>query len=138
MRKLDNFYMAMAWDVSQLSRCVKRRVGAVAVKDDSILDFSYNGTCSGWWTNSCEDKNGNTTEEVLHAEENIVAKCAKNGRSMDGCTVFITYAPCKKCARLMYQSGVAKVVFDESNDKGGIEMLLSLGVEVVQNNSLAC
>lgn len=132
MRDLTDFYMTIAHEVSELSRCEKKKVGAVAVKDLSIIDFSYNGTCSGWHTNVCEDIDGKTTEEVLHAEENIVAKCAKNGRQLEHSTVYCTYEPCKRCARLLYQAGVSKVVFSEPNKKGGREFLEKLKIKVIK------
>ena len=130
MRNLDDFYINIAYDVAALSRCAKRKVGAVAIKGNSILDFGFNGTPYGWITNTCEDQNGNTTDAVVHAEENIVAKSARSGRSLNQSTVYITYAPCMRCARLLYQAGVDKVVYVEDNNKGGVEMLRRLGVIV--------
>ena len=130
MRELDNFYVKMAYSTAELSRCAKRQVGAVAVRGNSVIDFGYNGTPYGWETNVCENEQGKTTEAVVHAEENIVCKCAREGKSLLDSTIYITYAPCMKCARLLYQSGVDKVIYTEDNNKGGVEMLKKLGVKV--------
>ena len=130
MKNVDDFYVKIAYDVAAQSRCAKRKVGAVAVRDNSIIDFGFNGTCYGWHTNACEDMEGKTTDAVVHAEENIVCKCAREGKSLDKATIYITYAPCMRCSRLLYQAGVDKVIYVEDNDKGGKEMLLSLGVNL--------
>lgn len=130
--EFDWLYMDFALSVAKLSRCEKKKVGAVAVCGTSIIDFGFNGTSHGWHTNVCEDKDGKTTEDVVHAEENIVSKCARTGKSLEGSSVYVNYAPCKKCARLLFQSGVDKVYFLENNRHGGIPMLIKLGVNVVQ------
>ncbi len=128
MNKFDKFYMDVAIQTSYLSQCAKKKVGAILVKDGNIISFGFNGTCTGWYTNVCEDTNFKTKEEVVHAEENAVCKAAKAGLSTDNSTMYITYAPCKRCSRLLHQSGIKSVIWLEDNDKGGKYMLDNLGI----------
>lgn len=129
MRNLDHFYMSVAFLAADLSRCQRKQVGAVAVKDGNILGFSYNGTATGWHTNICEI-DGKTTPHVLHAEENLICKLAKSNISSVGATIYITWAPCMACSRMMKQAGIEEIVYSEPNDKGGIDFVKQLGIKI--------
>jgi dCMP deaminase len=118
---------------SQMSFCNRLKVGAVLVKDNRILANGWNGTISGL-PNDCEEmtKNGlKTSEFVLHAEQNVITFSAKQGIPTNGCTLYITHSPCKMCSKLIAQSGIKKVVYqDEYRDSEGVEFLKKTGVEV--------
>jgi len=74
-----------------------------------------------------------TKESTLHAEENAIAFCVKNGISVKGATIYITTSPCIRCARLIAQSGISKVIYlEEYKDNSGIELLKENGVRVVK------
>lgn len=75
-----------------------------------------------------------TKPEVLHAESNAIAKLAKSNDSGDGATLFVTHSPCLDCAKLIYQSGITRVVFGEQyRDNSGIDFLKKSGVDVQQH-----
>lgn len=136
MDKFDEFYMKVAHDVANLSYARKRKVGSVLVKDKNILAFGYNGTISGS-DNTCEDLiDGKwiTRETVLHSEENVLAKMAKATQSCEHASIYITYAPCLKCSRLLFMAGVDEFVYRDVHPKKreGIELLLDYGKIVRQ------
>lgn len=119
---------------ASLSKAVRLKVGAIIVKDDKIISIGYNGTPIGW-DNNCEDvlEDGTlkTKPEVIHAEQNCIAKLAKSNESGDNATLFCNFAPCLDCSKLIAISGIKKVYFGEayrSND--GIEFLEKCGVDV--------
>lgn len=126
--------MDWAARAAQLSHARRLQVGAVVVKDDTVISYGYNGTPAGW-DNNCEDtlEDGTlkTKPEVLHAESNAVAKLAKSINSGSGADIFITHAPCLECAKLIYQSGIRRVYFGKNyRDSSGIEFLQKSGIEV--------
>ena len=92
-RQLDMRYLRMASIWAENSYCVRRKVGALIVKDKMIISDGYNGTPSGF-ENVCEDDEGHTKPYVLHAEANAITKVAKSANNCDGSTLYITAAPC--------------------------------------------
>lgn len=75
-----------------------------------------------------------TKPEVLHAESNAIAKLAKSNDSGDGADIFITHAPCMECAKLIYQTGIRRVYFNQNyRDDSGIRFLKASGVEVIKH-----
>lgn len=129
-RLLDERYLRMARIWSENSYCKRRQVGALIVKDKSIISDGYNGTPSGF-ENLCEDENDRTKPYVLHAEANAITKVAKSGNSSDKATLYVTASPCIECAKLIIQAGIVRVVYSElyrCND--GIELLKKAGIQV--------
>ena len=81
-RQLDLRYLRMARIWAENSYCVRRKVGALIVKDKMIISDGYNGTPSGF-ENICEDESGKTKSYVLHAEANAITKERKQLRRLD-------------------------------------------------------
>ena len=128
----DRFVMDLAQRVAQQSRANNAKVGAVMVKGINVIGVGFNGTPAGW-ANDCEDENGITKPEVLHAESNLIAKVARSTQSSEGTTVFTTLSPCLDCAKQMFQAGVERVVYETAyRDLSGVEFLKKAGVEVEQ------
>ena len=122
MAKFDHSYLAMAEVWAQNSYCKRRKVGALLVKDRTIISDGYNGTPSGF-ENICEDENGVTKPYVLHAEAN----------ASEGATLYVTASPCAECAKLIIQAGIKRVVYrDAYRLTDGIDLLKRAGVEVEQ------
>ena len=133
--KWDSMYMEMAEAAAKRSHAEKRKVGAIAVKDDNVIGIGINGTPIGWPDNTCEDEHGKTYSFTLHAETNMVSKMAKSSVSSDGFVAYCTCAPCLDCAKAMYQAGVSRVVYrDTYKTELGLEFLKSLNIEVEQWN----
>ena len=132
MEKFDHSYLEMAEVWSRNSYCKRRKVGALLVKDRTIISDGYNGTPSGF-ENICEDENGVTKPYVLHAEANAITKVAKSGNSSEGATLYVTASPCAECAKLIIQSGIKRVVYrDAYRLTDGIDLLRRAGIEVEQ------
>ena len=76
-----------------------------------------------------------TKPEVLHAESNAVSKLAKSNDSGDGADIFVTHAPCIECAKLIYQSGIRRVYYNQNyRDDAGVRFLKQSGVEVIKHD----
>ena len=142
-QKYINLYMDWAKRAAELSHARRLHVGAVIVKDDTVISYGYNGMPAGW-DNNCEDVIYveadvgedvgtilKTKPEVLHAESNAIAKLARSSNSGLDADIFITHAPCMECAKLIYQSGIKRVYFGESyRDESGIKFLEKSGITV--------
>jgi dCMP deaminase len=141
--KFISLYMDWAKRVSDLSHARRLHVGAVVVKDDSVISYGYNGMPAGW-ENDCEyeviveEGDDYSTElktrpEVLHAESNAIAKLARSNNSGKDADIFITHAPCMECAKLIYQSGIRRVFYGENyRDDSGIKFLEKSNIEIIQ------
>ena len=81
--------------------------------------------------NCCEDKEGLTKWEVLHAEANAILKVASSTQSAKGSTLYITLSPCTQCSKLIHQAGIKRVVYAKNyRDSSGIDFLEKAGVEL--------
>lgn len=128
----DYLYMRMARTWSENSYCVRRKVGALLVKNQMIISDGYNGTPSGF-ENKCEDENNVSYPYVLHAEANAITKVARSNNSADGATLYVTASPCLECSKLIIQSGIRRVVYgDRYRITDGIDLLQKAGIEVVE------
>lgn len=130
LNKYDKAYLRLAKEWSKLSYCQRKQVGAIIVRDRMIISDGYNGTPSGF-ENCCEDENNLTHWYVLHAEANAILKVANSTQSCKDATLYITLSPCKECSKLIHQSGIKRVVYQEGyKDDSGIQFLIKAGVEV--------
>ena len=117
----DSIFMNLARDLAKRSHCVKAQVGAVLAKDTRIISIGYNGPPAG--THNCDeewpeigcarDARGGCSL-ALHAEENAILFAVKNGADLQGATLYVTLSPCLPCARLIFSSGIKKVIFKNS------------------------
>lgn len=124
--------MQKAEEIANDSYCLRKKVGCVIVRDNVILADGRNGTIPGY-PNVCEDNEGNTKWNVLHAEFNAILKIAKSTNTTVGSIIYITLAPCKECAKMIIGAEIKKVVYKELyRDSTGLEELKKVGIEVVQ------
>lgn len=131
--QLIEAYMDIAERFAQVSECQRLKVGAIIVKNGSILAHGWNGTPSGFRTNVCELKDGTTSPFVLHAEQNVLVKMAKSTESIEGAELFCTHSPCPECSKLLAQSGVKKVYYKYAyRITEGLDVLDQLGVSTQQ------
>lgn len=129
---LDERYLRMASIWAENSYCVRRKVGALIVKDKMIISDGFNGTPSGF-ENICEDENGLTKPYVLHAEANAITKVARSNNSSEGATLYITDAPCIECAKLIIQAGIRRIVYSKAyRIDDGLNLLKRAGIECVR------
>lgn len=129
-KQFDLSYLKMAQVWSENSYCVRRKVGALIVKDKMIISDGYNGTPAGF-ENVCENELGQTKSYVLHAEANAITKVAKSNNSSEGATLYVTDAPCMECSKLIIQAGIRRVVYSkEYRNTEGLELLERAGIEI--------
>lgn len=136
-KRFDNFYMRMAVDTGRFSYCNRKKVGCIFVKDD-IIFIGYNGTISGF-PNECEDENGETKLDVLHAESNIFAKIMNSPVSSGGGTMYCTLSPCINCAKQMIQAKIGRFLYLRTHsDQSGLILMQNCGiiVEHIEENDL--
>ena len=118
-----DYFMNITYLVGERSTCLRRRVGAIAVKDKRILATGYNGAPSG--VNHCGEvgclrdlqrvPSGERHElcRGLHAEQNVIIQAAVHGLSLVGATIFCTTQPCFICAKMLINCGIGEVFFVE-------------------------
>ncbi len=144
MNKWDDRFMQMAYTIAGWSSCFRagRSIGCVIVKDKRIMTTGYNGAPAGIKT--CKEKgeclrdklgiaSGTRMETcyAVHAEQNAIVQAAKLGVSIDGATLYCTHQPCVLCAKMIVNSGIKRVVYQEGYpDDFAIEMLNEGGVEL--------
>ncbi len=123
--------MRMAKEWAKLSHCKRKQVGALIVKDRMIISDGFNGTPSGF-DNCCEDEDGLTKWEVLHAEANAILKVASSTQSCKNATLYVTLSPCIHCSKLIHQAGIKRVVYGIAyRDTSGLDFLKKAGVELM-------
>ncbi|KAH8102562.1 cytidine deaminase-like protein [Cristinia sonorae] len=116
----DTYFMLLADLASQRSNCMKRRVGAILVRDNRILSTGYNGTprglinCNEGGCTRCNTASETPDECVcLHAEENALLEAGRE-RVGDGAVLYCNTCPCLKCTIKIIQTGVREVVYSLS------------------------
>jgi len=135
-RKYDIAYLKMAQEWAKLSHCKRKQVGALIVKDKMIISDGYNGTPTGF-ENTCENEENYTKWYVLHAEANAIMKVASSTQSSKDSTLYITMSPCKECSKLIFQSGIKRLVYNiEYKDKTGLDFLKQSGLEITHIKKL--
>lgn len=107
--------MRIAQQVATRSTCNRKHIGAVIVRDKTILSTGYNGSIRG--LAHCDDlghmmENGHCVRTV-HAEANAIAQAAKNGVNVNQSEIYITASPCWTCFKLVANAGIIKVVYGE-------------------------
>ena len=117
-----DYFMTLAHAASRRSACLRRHVGAVAVRDNRVISTGYNGPIANWphcTPVTCQRTANNipSGEQLercwaVHAEQNIVAYAARYGVSLEGSTVYCTHAPCMTCTKILLASGVVGYYYD--------------------------
>ena len=127
-KKLDQYYMSLALRVAELSHGVRAKVGCCLVTDSDITVLGTNGLpkALGNELEFVEFSCGSLTskKEVIHAELSTVLKCAKEGISVKGATIYTTLSCCSQCASMLASCGIKRVVYLEKyRDIKGVEIL---------------
>lgn len=139
----DEYFMQVADVVSCRSTCLRRRIGAVIVKDKRILATGYNGAPAGlkhcYETGCLRETLGVPSGQRhemcrgLHAEQNALIQAAKYGISVEGSTVYTTTEPCGLCSKMLVNAGIVRIVFrDPYPDDLGRAILKEAGITVEQ------
>lgn len=143
----DEYFMGMAKLTSQRSTCLRRKVGAVIVKDKHIIATGYNGAPRG--LSHCAELGGCLREQLkvpsgqrhelcraLHAEQNAIIQAATLGQSIEGASIYITHQPCSICSKMIINAGIDRIVVDEGYpDELATNLLEEAGIKVVKLDS---
>lgn len=137
----DEYFIEIVELVKKRSTCLRRKVGAVIVKDKRILTSGYNGAPSG--CRHCEETgclreklkvpSGERHElcRASHAEQNAIVQAAMHGVSIEGGTIYVTDQPCVICSKLIINAGIKRVVYKGNYpDALSMELLKEAGIKV--------
>ena len=115
-----NKYMEEAIRQSEMSSCLRRRVGAVVVKDGKIIAKGYNNQVGGVMPcteigcirDAMHIPHGQRREmcRYICAEQVVISEAARRGESLDGGVIYITSYPCAICAKMIVSAGIKKIV----------------------------
>jgi dCMP deaminase len=137
----DEYFMAIANMVRTRSTCLRRKVGAIVVKNKRILTTGYNGApkgmkhCSevGCLRDEAHVPAGERHElcRGIHAEQNAIVQAAAFGVSIQGSTLYCTHFPCVLCTKMLINAGISKIVVERAYpDPLSKKMLDEAGIEV--------
>ncbi len=131
----DEYFMAIATQVATRATCDRKHVGAVIVRDRTILSTGYNGSIRG--LSHC-DEVGHMMEaghcvRTIHAEANAIIQAAKNGVAINGADIYITASPCWPCFKMIANAGIKRIIFGEFyRDERIYDVAKALGIELLQ------
>jgi dCMP deaminase len=130
----DDYFIEIARVVATRATCDRKHVGAVIVRDKSILATGYNGSIRG--LPHCDDVGHLMVEghcvRTAHAECNAIAQAARNGTRIDGADIYVTASPCFDCFKLIANAGIKRIVFGEFyRDERIFEFANQAGIELV-------
>lgn len=139
-----DYYFDIVNTVAKRSTCVRRKVGAIIVRDKTILTTGYNGAPRH--LNHCTDigcireqnkiKSGTRQEMcmAIHAEQNAIIQAAKTGVNIFGATLYVNTAPCIICSKMIINAGIRKVVFESNySESMGLELFQRAGIKYTQH-----
>jgi dCMP deaminase len=131
----DNYFMMIATQAATRSTCDRKHVGAVIVRDKTILSTGYNGSVRGM--PHCDDV-GHLMENdhcvaTVHAEANAIIQAAKNGVAINDADIYITASPCWNCFKLIANSGIKRIFYQEFyRDRRILDVSKKAGIELIQ------
>lgn len=131
----DEYFMRIAVQAATRATCDRKHVGAVIVKDKTILSTGYNGSIRGM--PHCDD-DGHMMENdhciaTVHAEANAILQAAKNGTAIDGADIYITASPCWNCFKLIANGGIRRIFYYEFyRDERILTIAKQAGIELKQ------
>ncbi len=130
----DDYFMNIARVVASRSTCERKLVGAVVVRDRTILSTGYNGSIRGM--PHCTDVGHMMVEghcvATIHAEVNAIIQAAKNGVAIDGASLYVTASPCWSCFKASANAGIRRIVYGEFyRDERIFEVAKHIGMELL-------
>ncbi|HKA86589.1 MAG TPA: cytidine/deoxycytidylate deaminase family protein [Haliangiales bacterium] len=130
----DVYFMNIAQVVASRSTCQRKYVGAVIVRDKTILSTGYNGSIRGMphCTEVGHMMENDHCVATIHAEANAIIQAAKNGVMIDGATIYVTASPCWSCFKMIANGGIRRICYAEFyRDPRIFEVAEKLGIELV-------
>jgi len=135
----EEYFMNIAKEAATRSTCPRKAVGAVIVKDKTILSTGYNGSIRKM--PHCEEigcmMENSHCVATIHAEANAIIQSAKNGVAIDGAEIYTTASPCWNCFKLIANSGIKKIYYGEFyGDKRIHDVAEKIGIELIDLQKL--
>jgi dCMP deaminase len=130
----DRYFMNIAQVVSTRATCDRRHVGAVIVRDRSILSTGYNGSIRGMphCSEAGHDMENGHCVATIHAELNAILQAARNGVRIEGACIYITTSPCWTCFKALANAGVNRICYGEFyRDERSFRVAGIIGIEMV-------
>ena len=128
-----DYFMNIAREVATRSTCDRKHVGAVIVREKTILSTGYNGSIKGLPhcdEVGCEMVDGHCVR-TTHAEANAIVQAAKNGIQINQSEIYVTASPCYDCFKLIANAGINVIYYDEFyRDKRIIEKSKEIGIQL--------
>ena len=120
----DQYFLMITRQVAERSTCLRAKVGAVIVRDRSILATGYNGAPAGMphcFDVGCliyrsETPDGDLEENcfrTIHAEINAIAQAARNGSAIRDASAYITHSPCIHCLKTLVNTGIKHIFYEK-------------------------
>jgi dCMP deaminase len=120
----DQYFLMITRQVAERSTCLRAKVGAVIVRDRSILATGYNGAPAGMphcldvgcLIYRSETPDGELEENcfrTIHAEINAIAQAARNGSAIRDASVYITHSPCIHCLKTLVNTGIKHIFYEK-------------------------
>ena len=128
------YFMNIARQAATRSTCDRKHVGAVIVRDKTILSTGYNGSIRGM--PHCDDvghlMEGGHCVGTVHAEANAIIQAAKNGVRIEGAELYTTASPCWNCFKLIANAGIRTIYYGEFyRDTRSVEVARTLGIDLI-------
>ena len=130
----ESYFMNIAHEVATRSTCDRKNVGAVIVREKTILSTGYNGSIKG--LPHCNDAGHEMSDghciRTTHAEANAIVQAAKNGVAVNNSEIYVTASPCYNCFKLIANAGIIVIYYNELyRDERIIEHALESGIELI-------
>ena len=128
------YFMNIARQAATRSTCDRKHVGAVIVRDKTILSTGYNGSIRGM--PHCDDvghlMEGGHCVGTVHAEANAIIQAAKNGVRIESAELYTTASPCWSCFKLIANAGIRTIYYGEFyRDTRSVEVAHTLGIDLI-------
>jgi len=142
----EDLWFSIVELLERRSTCLRRKVGAVLVKDNIVLAMAWNGSPSGM--PHCEEtgcirkeqniESGTRLEfcRALHAEQNLLLHCCKKQVSIENSVLYVSVTPCVSCMKMLIEGKISKIVYKEMyNDQLALSMVKGTGIRLVKYKS---
>ena len=128
------YFMNIAKEVATRSTCDRKYVGAVIVREKTILSTGYNGSIKG--LPHCDEAGHEMVDDhcirTTLAEANAIVQAAKNGVEINQSEIYVTASPCYNCFKLIANAGIKTIYYGEFYREDRIlEHAKEAGIELV-------
>ena len=146
----DHYFMTITRQVAERSTCLRAKVGAVIVRDRSILATGYNGSPAGmphctevgclmYESRTPDGEIETNCYRTIHAEINAITQAAKNGAPIRDADIYVTHTPCIHCMKVLINTGIRNIYFEKEYKRHTVADLLKYSkiklLQVVPENS---